>query len=211
MIVGDIRQEARQRMQGLWTTCVPIWFIYLVIVGAASGVLSTLVPFLGSLASVLIAGPMYMGITRIFLRVYKNEAIELGQLFEGFSEYGRTFSAYLLMMIYVILWSILLIIPGIIAAISYSMTFIIMAEDPNISASDAITKSKEMMRGYKWDFFRLQLSFIGWSIICVFTFGIGFLWLSSYMQESLTIFYHKIKGVGNEIPATGEETIIHQS
>ncbi len=193
MIVGEIRQEARGILQGLWTSLVPVWFLFYVILMAAGGVIDLIIPVFGTVATLIIGGPMYMGVTRIFLRIYNKESFELVQMFDGFKDFARTFSAYLLMAIYTFLWSLLLIVPGIIAGLSYSMTFFIMAENPNISASDAIRQSKQMMMGYKWELFRLGLSFIGWVLLSSLTFGIGFLWLSSYYMTAFVIFYHKIK------------------
>jgi len=193
MVVGDIRQEAKIMLQGLRTTLVPIWFIFFVILGAAGGLFQLIIPIIGSAVTLIIGGPMHMGMTKIFLRIYHKEAIELGQMFEGFYDFTRTFTAYLLIAIYVFLWALLLIIPGIIAALGYSMTFYLMAENPALPAQEAMRKSKEMMMGHKSDLFRLGLSFIGWAFLCVFTFGIGFLWLESYMMASFTAFYYKIK------------------
>jgi uncharacterized membrane protein len=193
MIVGEIRQEARGILQGLWTSLVPVWFLFYVILMAAGGVIDLIIPVFGTVATLIIGGPMYMGVTRIFLRIYNKESFELAQMFDGFKDFARTFSAYLLMAIYTFLWSLLLIVPGIIAALSYSMTFFIMAENPDISASDAIRQSKQMMMGHKTDLFMLGLSFIGWVLLASLTFGIGFLWLSSYYMTAFAIFYHKIK------------------
>jgi uncharacterized membrane protein len=88
----------------------------------------------------------------------------------------------------------LLIVPGIIAAISYSMTFFIIADDRTISPLDAITKSKKMMYGYKWKYFCLCWRFLGWAILCMFTLGIGIFWLVPYVQVSVSKFYDDIKG-----------------
>ena len=115
-------------------------------------------------------------------------------LFDGFSDFARSLVASLLMCIFVFLWSLLLIIPGIIAALSYSMTYYILADNPDVTASEAINMSKRMMFGHKTELFWLYLSFIGWAILCLFTFGIGFLWLLPYIQTSTAIFYENIKG-----------------
>lgn len=194
MTASEIRQDARNLMMGLWTTLVPIWFIYMAIMAAANGIIGLAVPFLGTVATVIIGGPFLLSISTMFLRIYKGENVALEQLFEGFSDFARTFTAYLLMCIYIILWAILLIIPGLVAALGYSMTFFIMAEDPNISAQDALRKSKEMMTGHKWDLAWLTFSFIGWIILAALTFGIGFLWLNSYMYASYVVFYQNLKG-----------------
>jgi len=95
--------------------------------------------------------------------------------------------------LFVFLWSLLLIIPGIIASLAYSMTFFILADEPELGASDALAKSKRMMRGYKWKYFCLNLRFIGWAILCVISLGIGFLWLIPYMQISYAKFYEDVK------------------
>jgi uncharacterized membrane protein len=85
-------------------------------------------------------------------------------------------------------------VPGIIAAISYSMTFFIMAEDPKIEAQEALRKSKEMMEGHKSEYFSLLFSFIGWFLLACLTWGLGFLLLSSYTTMASTIFYQRLKG-----------------
>lgn len=201
MILSEIRTEARGLLQGRWTELIPVWFIFFLITAGASSVFSGL----GGLVTLVIGGPLTMGITRIFLKVYDKQAFELGELFDGFKEFSRTFTAYLLIAIYVFLWMLLLIVPGIIAALGYAMTFYIMAEDPNIAAGDAMRKSKEMMFGHKTELFMLGLSFIGWAILASIPFGIGWLWLESYMYASFTIFYKRIKGEAAEVPVAQPE------
>ena len=114
-------------------------------------------------------------------------------IFEGFQNFKSAVGAYLLMLLFIFLWMLLLIIPGIIAAFSYSMTFYILADDPSISPMDAIDKSKAMMKGKKWKYFLLNLRFLGWALLCLLTFGIGFLWLIPYIQVSIAKFYDDIK------------------
>ena len=99
----------------------------------------------------------------------------------------------LLMTIMVFLWSLLLIIPGIIKWFSYAMTPFILEENPELSASEAIHRSRMMMRGHKFDLFYLYLSFIGWFILCILTAGIGFLWLGPYVDTALAAFYEEVK------------------
>ena len=92
------------------------------------------------------------------------------------------------------MWSLLLIIPGIIARYSYAMTGYILAEHPELTADEAITSSKAMMEGNRFRLFCLELSFIGWGILCAFTFGIGNLWLRPYKQTAIAAFYREISG-----------------
>jgi uncharacterized membrane protein len=97
------------------------------------------------------------------------------------------------MFVFILLWMLLLIIPGIIAALSYSMTFYIIADDETMDAMEAIDKSKAMMDGYKWKYFCLALRFVGWALLCILTLGIGFFWLMPYMQVTNAKFYEDVK------------------
>ena len=98
-----------------------------------------------------------------------------------------------LMNLFIFLWSLLFIIPGIVKAFSYALTPFILEERPELGANEAIDHSRAMMKGHKFDLFWLLLSFIGWGILCMFTFGIGFLWLAPYMQTSFAAFYEDVK------------------
>ena len=93
-----------------------------------------------------------------------------------------------------IIFGVKFLIPGVIAALSYSMTFYILADDQFISASDALKKSKSMMDGRKMDLFLMSLSFIGWALLCILTLGIGLLWLIPYINVSSAKFYQELKG-----------------
>ena len=95
--------------------------------------------------------------------------------------------------IFTALWTLLLIIPGIIKALSYSMTKYILQDNPELSASESIHRSRMMMKGHKFDLFWLYLSFIGWLILGIFTFGIGYFWLVPYMETAEAAFYEEVK------------------
>ena len=91
------------------------------------------------------------------------------------------------------LWSLLFVIPGIIKGYSYSMAFYILAENPDMTAKEAITESREIMNGHKWELFVLGLSFILWAFAIVFTLGIAAIYVEPYMQLTIANFYHNIK------------------
>ncbi|KZE64010.1 hypothetical protein AWM68_12940 [Fictibacillus phosphorivorans] len=123
------------------------------------------------------------------------ERIKFSGLLQAFSEistYLKILGTYLVMMVYMFLWTLLLVIPGIIKAFSYSQTYFVLKDHPGIGINAAITKSRKLMVGYKWKFFVLQLSFIGWGILCLLTLGIGFLWLSPYITASYAAFYENL-------------------
>lgn len=189
----EIRREARELLRGLWTPLIPVWFFYMVIMFGVNAIFRDELYILSLLISLGLGGPFLLGLTGIFLKVYNKQEFELGNLFDGFKDFSRALSAYLLMSLYIFLWLLLLIVPGIIAALGYSMTFFIMAEDPDLPATEAMQKSKQMMFGHKTELFVLGLTFIGWIILGALSFGIGFLWLNSYWYTAYTIFYKKIK------------------
>ena len=131
--------------------------------------------------------------TAFALAVVRSQSLELGMLFQGFEEFGRALAAYLLMALFVALWSLLLIIPGIVAGLAYSMTYYILRDQPNLGVMDAIGLSRQMMRGNKWKYFCLQWRFFGWSLLCLLTCGIGFFWLMPYMMASQAAFYEDLR------------------
>ena len=135
----------------------------------------------------------------------KNAAFE--NLFEYFSYWRTTAVARLLRTIYVLLWSLLFVIPGIVASLSYAMTDYILAENPNMTSSEAIELSKSMMYGNRFRFFCLQFSFIGWDILATLAFGIGHLWLTPYKQAAYAAFYREVSGT--EFYENEFETVIN--
>lgn len=101
----------------------------------------------------------------------------------------------ILTMVFVFLWSILLIIPGIIAALGYSMVLYLYADNSSLTPMDYLNQSKEMMQGYKWDYFVFVLSFIGWILLCGITLGIALIWVVPYVSFAETIYYDELKKV----------------
>ncbi len=145
------------------------------------------------LLSILIDGPMAAGLAYFILSLSRKQDARLSQVFSGFNIYGLCVGTYLLQCVFIFCWSLLLLVPGIIATLSYSMTYFIIADNNFITPLEAITKSKEMMRGNKWKFFCLGLRFFGWSLLCIVTLGIGFLWLIPYWHVSYAQFYDDLK------------------
>ena len=197
-----LMRMAKESLRDKWGLAIGTFLVYTLIINGLqfnysfySNMFGTnLLASTGGLVSLFIGGPMTLGISYFALAISRNQEARFEQLFKGFNNFGTALGAYLLMAIFVILWMLLLIIPGIIAAISYAMTFYIIADNPSIQVMDAIDKSKKMMYGYKWKFFCLNLRFLGWAILCLFTLGIGFLWLIPYMEISFAKFYDDING-----------------
>jgi len=183
-----LMDQAKMVLKGKWGLGVKVTIVSMLV-----SFLVSMIPMVGSIASFLIAGAMTLGITSYWLAFSRKEYLSVDRIFRGFDHFWKAFVTYLLMNIYILLWTLLLIIPGIMAALSYSQTFFILSEDSTIGSDEAITKSKKMMDGHKWKLFRLWLRFLGWGLLCILTLGIGFLWLVPYSYVSLAKFYEDIK------------------
>ncbi|MBR0446257.1 MAG: DUF975 family protein [Oscillospiraceae bacterium] len=129
------------------------------------------------------------------------KAPRIGTLFSFFPHWKRIAAAMSLRLLYVMLWSLLFIIPGIIANYSYAMTSFILSEHPELTASEALAKSKEMMSGNRLLLFFLELSFLGWDLLCILTLGVGNLWLAPYKQAAFAAFYREVSGTEYVAPA----------
>lgn len=146
-----------------------------------------------TLIQFFVSGAAALGYARYNLNlISKDKDSQFSDLFSMFHLFWKGFLLALLQSVFVFLWALLFIIPGIIAAYSYSMAFYIMCENPEMSAREALSASKELMKGYKFKYFCLEFSFIGWQILSVFTLGIGALWLLPYMEASFASFYRYI-------------------
>ena len=203
---SELRAQARERLEGKWGTFVLMTFLMLVIqtILQIPGYIGSLLEILSpenamaslSLSNIsnilsLLALPLSWGLTVSLLRNHREESVDLENLFDGFrgGRYTRVFCALFLVNLFTFLWALLLIIPGIIKAFSYALTPYILLDEPELTARQAITRSCEIMQGRRWKLFCLYLSFIGWGILCLLTFGIGFLWLVPYMNASVAAFY----------------------
>lgn len=185
---SELRAAAREQLKGNWLMAV-----LLCLVSSIIGGIFGFIPYVGPVINIIIAGPLVLGLIICFMRLVRRESFRFENLFDGFKNFKSAFLTQLLMSIFIFLWTLLLIIPGIIAGYKYSMAFYILNDNPEIGAMEALKASKEMMNGYKWKLFCLQLSFIGWALLSILTLGIGFLWLTPYIQATMANFYQNLK------------------
>lgn len=158
--------------------------------------------WLESVWNILVEGSLTLGLASIFLQFSRNEETKIEDLFAYFTNgklFVRGIVSYILPNIYLILWTLLFIIPGIIKSFSYAMTNYILIDNPDYSVDQAITESRRMMDGHKFDLFLLMLSFIGWYILAALTLGIGLIWLNPYIEATRAQFYLHISGKNNEV------------
>lgn len=187
MNISELKARAKEQLDfGIfsnnWLTAVLICFIY--------GSLITALSF-SVVGALLVVGPLTYGISKIFVKQARDrQAIKITDLFNGFTEdLSNNFLLGIMEKIYTFLWGLLFIIPGIVKMYSYSMAYYIKADYPTYTWRQCLNYSQQMMKGYKWKHFMLDLSFIGWYIVGALCLGIGTVWVEAYHQATTAHFY----------------------
>ena len=157
-----------------------------------------------AVAQFIIGCVVAVGYAKYNMDLIDGEEGKMNTLFDYFPRWKTMVKAGLLQAVFVLLWTLLFIIPGIVAALSYAMTNYILAENPEMGAMEAIDRSKELMDGNKWRFFCLGFSFIGWEILAGLVPVIGGLLLLPYTSAANAAFYRDIVR-----PLAGEEHAIY--
>lgn len=219
MSSNDFRRIARENLSGRWLISAAVCFVAALLGGLSTGgsldlnwkedikpllsleQMQWLLPVIKgllvyslivSIIAFIIGGVIELGLKRYFLKQYDGQHHDFGDLFSQFSNWSGAFCLRLLTSIYLALWTMLFVIPGIIKTYSYAMAPYIMAEHPELGANECITRSRQVMDGHKFELFCLELSFIGWSIACIFTLGLGSPFLNAYLEAARAAFYRNI-------------------
>jgi uncharacterized membrane protein len=189
---AELKQLAKSQLNGKWGSGVLITFVYgIVCFGIGT---FGMIPVIGNVIPLILTGPIVVGLAIAYIKfIQGGSQLEVGDLFQGFNDFGRTVGMYLWYVLWFLLWFFLFVIPGIVKAISYSQCFFIIADNPNVKVKDALKISMKMTQGYKWEIFVLGLSFLGWVLLGILSLFIGFLWLSPYMYTTFTNLYFKLK------------------
>ena len=153
---------------------------------------SITMPLLG-IGGIIAMGPLTVGLATYFLNMVRDteEKNNFLSIFFSFKA-GKRYLLGVLQTVYLMLWSLLFVIPAIVKTFSYAMAPYIMAENPEMSANEAITESRKMMDGNKWNLCKLYLSFIGWYIVGSLFFPAMF-WINAYVQAAVAEFYEEVK------------------
>lgn len=194
---SEIRKMARQALEGNWMKAV----LAVVIALMLPSVLTTPFGYVfdnpvaqqspGIIINLLCL-PLTWGFAVFFLRIVRMERTDIAHLFDGYRDFVRVFVAVLLMCVYILLWALLLLIPGIIKSLSYAMTPYILKDNPEMGGEEAIHRSRVLMDGHKMKLFLLYLSFLGWALLCCITLGLGFFLLIPYVETSVAVFYETL-------------------
>lgn len=189
----DFRTRAWNNISGKWGTLALITLVTSLIMGAGSSV--------GGIGALLLMGPISLGLAQVHLKVVRKESVAFEDAFAGFKNFGNSFLLALLNELFIFLWSLLFIIPGIIKSYAYSMSYFILADNPNMDPNEARKQSIAMMDGNKWRLFCLDMSFFGWFMLCLLTFGILSYWIDPYQQVSHAEFYQQLLIDQGRIPS----------
>ena len=201
---SELKNQAIDALGGNWGIGALVTFVYGLVMNAPTlpyRITESVTSSSFSILTLLLL-PLSFGYAILFLDVIRGIKLDFGRLFDGFKDYGRILGTQLLVTLYTFLWTLLLVIPGIVKSYSYAMTLFILKDHPELQYNAAIEKSMQMMSGHKMKMFLLDLSFIGWGILCIFTLGIGFLFLAPYVEASHAAFYEDLK---KELGETVEE------
>ena len=205
----DLMRTARECLRGRWGGAIGISVLAYIIINVPGQIFYQLGELftrsegglwigvalygISLLCSFLLPGPFILGESFYFLAAIRRAAPRVSLLFKGCSFFGKSVALYLLSSLFIFLWTLLLIVPGIIAFYSYAMADFVMAENPSVRPLDAIRRSKQMMVGQKWKLACLQGRFIGWALLGLLTCGIGLLWVYPYYMTSTAAFYEDLK------------------
>lgn len=200
----EYKNAALAALKGKWAPAVLCSVVYILVAGVYSGLTSVPEPeditlwvcIASSIFSILVMYPFEVGYYNAY-RALLNEGDDkiLQNSFRmGFKKaWAHNALGMFLMVIYVCLWAILFIVPGIIKAFAYALTPYILVDKPELSVNKAIDLSIAMMKGHKFDLFWLSLSFLGWILLSILTLGIGLFWLMPYMSTAMAAFYEDVK------------------
>lgn len=210
----ELMADARMALSGNWGMAVlghllymVLWFSFVCFLAAAiffvsmttmaaggdPGPAVTSIQLGARFIELLLSGAFMVGFMGFFLGIAQFGEARLELLFVGFRRFFKSFIVYFFYGLIVSLCFLLLIIPGIIATISFSMAFFCIADDEDCGPFEALGRSRQMMKGNKWKFFCLQWRFFGWGLLATLTGGIGWLWLMPYIQTSYAKFYEDVK------------------
>lgn len=195
--IKELKCEACDALNGRWGKYAVLTLVYMLIVTIVSMTSSQCpsgLAFLYQIAVSILLIPLGWAYCIIFLRNLRgaDDSSGIPNMFDGYKDFMRITFTQALMGIYIFLWSLLLIVPGIIKSYSYRMTAYVLHDCPDLKYNGAIERSMSMMKGHKMKLFLLDLSFIGWYILVILTAGIGLLWVYPYHCSAIAAFYRSL-------------------
>lgn len=204
----SLKQSAKDLIRNKWFS-IFIALLIIAVVGSIVTVLTSAILFVfAAIVSLIISCIMNLSALNFIIHFIKTSETDYNKLYKynvDFNGLIRLFGVYILTAIFTLLWSLLFIIPGIIKSYAYRYALVIAMEEPDLSVTQCITKSQELMHGYKFEAFVFDLSFIGWGLLTALTFGILSIWVAPYYLTSFMLFYYTVKDIQFPAPAPEEK------
>ncbi len=186
---AEIKERAKAAFAANRGVGIGAYVLFVIVAGAISA--------LGfGFVGLIVVPVLTVGYAFFCIRFYLMDPnVNVSDMFtESFNSFGRNLGGMLWMTLWVFLWSLLFIIPGIIKAISYSMTPYILANEPKVEATEALKLSMRMTEGHKWEIFVFELSFLGWELLSCLTFGIlELVYVGPYRETSRAGLYLELR------------------
>ena len=190
----ELKAKAKEQIKGNLGSLILIFLIVL-----AASYLPNLIAGIGTIVSIVVVPALTLAMYIIYLKLAAGEKPNIAEMFQHFDKFWAAFKVSFFTGLFTFLWSLLLIIPGIIKGLGYSMAMYILAENPDMPALEALKKSQEMMDGHKMELFVLYLSFIGWFLLTAVTCGIASLYVTPFVNATMVNFYLNIKPSAVEV------------
>ena len=193
---------ARKDLHGRWLEAALLTFVYVLVsclisatVGSALDLINTGL----SLVVTLLMWPMAWSWCVTFLECHRGDTdpFNIKNLFVGYKDFTRICTTLLLQTLYTLLWTLLLIVPGIIKSLSYGLVYYILKDYPELKNNQAIELSMAMMEGYKLELFILCLKYLGLCLLSILTLGIAYFWIAPFYCAAMVNFYEHVKAEYN--------------
>ncbi|MBQ8831769.1 MAG: DUF975 family protein [Oscillospiraceae bacterium] len=190
----ELKARAKAQLDGGIFKEKWLWAVLVCLIASVAVGIVNVVPVVGTLACIVITGPIMYAVHAMFLKQARNnQPMVLEDLLKGFTgDFLQTFLIGLMTTVFTVLWSLLFVIPGIVKAYSYSMAYFIKVDNPTFTWKDCINASKDMMNGHKMELFVQDLSFLGWMIVGSICLGVGTLWVMPYQYATRAHFYQEV-------------------
>lgn len=191
---SELKLKAKERLNGKYKDAILVLLIPSLIsfgLGFIEGFFE--LGLIGDILSIVVSALIGFGTVSYYLKVSRNDSVDYKEIFSKTDMFLSYIGITLLVGLFIILWGLLFIIPGIIAALNYSLVYYIKLDNPELGVMEVLNKSKQMINGHRWEYLVLGLSFIGWAILGVFTLGILYFWLIPYMEVTYANFYNNLK------------------
>lgn len=196
---AELKQDAKNVLRDFYWKAFLVGFIYVVVASIGNSITSPIF-ILSIVFSIFIVGPLTVGLSQYFLKQRERD-VDYNYLIKPFKDgFKEAFLGMLMMYVFVFLWTLLLIIPGIVKYYAYRMVPFVLAQNPNMDWKEALDLSKEMTYGEKLNIFILDLSFLGWMILAIIPFCLGVPFLFPYIQATYTELYIKLSEKMNKNP-----------